>query len=189
MRQGLIAHWRRGMATRGLVGSGLLALPVAAALMIGFGGGFGGVAEGLSAISGPSASSVNAPPPPVRGEEPLELAATELSTPTGSAAAADAAGGAAGEQNAGGQGSGDPPEAAPSPVAGSDPSVAIGGGGEVSGAGDGGSTGGGGGEGGLGINLPPSGGGTGGGGGAGDAVGGIVDGVGQTVDGVLGGRN
>jgi hypothetical protein len=51
MGKGLLAQWRRGIATRGLLGAGLFAVPVAVAAAIGFGTSLSGVAGGLSAFA------------------------------------------------------------------------------------------------------------------------------------------
>lgn len=45
MGKGLLAHWRRGLARRGLAGIVLLAVPVTVAAAIGFSGGFGALTE------------------------------------------------------------------------------------------------------------------------------------------------
>jgi hypothetical protein len=56
MGNGLVAWWRRRIASRGLVGAAVCVVPVAVIGLIGFGftGGFGGIVNGLAAVgSGP----------------------------------------------------------------------------------------------------------------------------------------
>jgi hypothetical protein len=58
MGNGLLAQWQRRVVARGLVGAVFLAIPVAVAAAIGFGGSLSGVAGGLSAIAeGPSTTT------------------------------------------------------------------------------------------------------------------------------------
>lgn len=62
MSKGLLAHWRRGILGRGITGALLLAVPVITAAVIGFSGGFGSVAGGLSELAtGPDATFTAAP--------------------------------------------------------------------------------------------------------------------------------
>jgi hypothetical protein len=61
MGKGLLAWWRRRIVARGLAGAALFAVPVAVAALIGFGGGFAGVAGGLSSdTNGPDAVPASA---------------------------------------------------------------------------------------------------------------------------------
>ena len=53
---GLLAWWHRRTASCGLAGAALCAVPVAVAVLIGFGGSLSGVTSGLAALtSGPEA--------------------------------------------------------------------------------------------------------------------------------------
>ena len=61
MGKGLLAWWRRRIVARGLAGAALFAVPVAVAALIGFGGGFAGVAGGLTSVTnGPDAVPASA---------------------------------------------------------------------------------------------------------------------------------
>ena len=61
MGKGLLAWWRRRIVARGLAGAALFAVPVVVAALIGFGGGFAGVAGGLSSVTnGPDAVPASA---------------------------------------------------------------------------------------------------------------------------------
>ena len=58
MGNGLLAQWQRRVVARGLVGAIFLAIPVAVAAAIGFGGSLSGVAGGVSAIAeGPTTTT------------------------------------------------------------------------------------------------------------------------------------
>jgi hypothetical protein len=62
MGKGLLAWWRRRIVARGLAGAAFFAVPVVVAALIGFGGGFSGVAGGLSSVTnGPNAVPASAP--------------------------------------------------------------------------------------------------------------------------------
>ena len=95
MSQGLLAHWRRGILGRGITGALLLAVPVITAAVIGFSGGFGSVAGGLSELAtGPDATFTAAP------------AATNLNTAIVAAAGGPGAGTPGGGGGTGGPGTG-----------------------------------------------------------------------------------
>jgi hypothetical protein len=95
MSKGLLAHWRRGILGRGITGALLLAVPVMTAAVIGFSGGFGSVAGGLSELTtGPDATFTAAPAP------------TTLNTAIVAAAGGGGTGGAPGGGNGGSGGGG-----------------------------------------------------------------------------------
>ncbi len=168
MRKGLLAEWRRGMASRGSVAALLLAVPVAVAAAIGFEGSLGGLTQGLGSLaSGPESTQASSEG---TGSEAIDSAIAAI------AAATD----------------GDPSTPG-GPITGGGPDQTGGGapGGGPDQPGTGGGTGQGGGGGG-------SGGGTGGGGSSmveppqvdlpsGNPTSGLLDGIGDTLDGVLGG--
>ena len=66
MGNGLVAWWRRRIASRGLAGTVLCCIPVAVAALIGFGfsGGLGGIVNGLASVGGGPAESIAPPPRP-----------------------------------------------------------------------------------------------------------------------------
>ena len=66
MGNGLLAWWRRRIASRGLVGAALCAVPIAVAALIGFETGLSGIASGLAAIGGPDTIPTSAQTGPSR---------------------------------------------------------------------------------------------------------------------------
>ena len=67
MGSGLLAWWRRRLASRGFAGAVLCAIPVAAAALIGFQTSFSGIASGLSAVTnGPGTIPASAQTGPSR---------------------------------------------------------------------------------------------------------------------------
>lgn len=168
MRKGLLAEWRRGIVSRGLVTAALLAVPVGVAATIGFGTSLGGVSEGLASLaSGPDRSQAD----PAAASDGIDSAIVALASPGGDAPAPAPAPDA--RRPGGGTDTGGEPPSEPTPqTVPSDPGGA---------AGDGG---------GPGVTIPdvdvPVGGGDGDEGG-GDPVGNPVDGFGNLVNGILGG--
>jgi hypothetical protein len=97
MGKGLLAWWRRRIVARGLVGAALFAVPVAVAALIGFGGGFAGVAGGLSSItSGPDAGPASAQTGPTGINRAVVALASRQAASNGSAASR---GSSAGDSN------------------------------------------------------------------------------------------
>jgi hypothetical protein len=90
MGKGLLAQWRRGIATRGLFGAGLFAVPVAVAAAIGFGTGLSGVAGGLSSFAeGPATTTTS-------DTSPLKLNRAVVALASRSESASAPAGGGSG---------------------------------------------------------------------------------------------
>lgn len=164
MRKGLLAQWRRGIATRGLAAAAMLAVPVAVAATIGFGSSLSGVTDGLSALaSGPDATEGDDAEPPK-----LDSAISALGTATSSGGGAGGGATPAPGADGGGGDAGRVEGSAPAPQEGSAPSS------------DSGSGGGAGAIDSPEVNVPNA------DDGVGNTVGGLLDGVGDTVDGVLG---
>jgi hypothetical protein len=87
MSNGLLAWWHRRTASCGLAGAALCAVPVAVAVLIGFGGSFSGVTSGLAALtSGPDATPATPPSAQTDPTDPkgLNRAVLALATRTGS---------------------------------------------------------------------------------------------------------
>jgi len=89
MGNGLLAQWRRGIATRGFAGAALFAVPVAVGAAIGFGTSLSGVVGGLSSFANGPATTTTADTSPVKLNRAVaELAsraeANDASVPAGS---------------------------------------------------------------------------------------------------------
>lgn len=109
MGKGLLAWWRGRVVARGVAAAALLALPVAAAALIGFGGTIGG----LTAVThGPESVNVSNP-----GRDHLNRVVIALASPSGRAGTA---GGTGRGGSGGGGGNGVPRATSPSGVQGVD---------------------------------------------------------------------
>jgi len=83
MGNGLLAQWQRRVVARGLVGAVFLAIPVAVAAAIGFGGSLSGVAGGLSAIAeGPATTTTVSQLPPYKLNRAVKTLASHDTTTT-----------------------------------------------------------------------------------------------------------
>src|SRR3954454_21875403 len=99
MGKGLLASWRRRIVARGLAGAALFAVPVVVAALIGFGGGFAGVAGGLSSVTSvPDAVPVAAQAGPNKLNHVVVALASKRTGPNG----ASPSGGNAGRGSTGG---------------------------------------------------------------------------------------
>src|ERR1051325_5624982 len=94
MGKGLLAWWRRRIVARGLAGAALFAVPVAVAALIGFGGGFAGVAGGLTSVTnGPAAVPAAAQTGPTRLNRAVVALANRQPAATGGGAQGNSGGG------------------------------------------------------------------------------------------------
>jgi hypothetical protein len=97
MGKGLLAWWRRRIVARGLAGAALFAVPVVVAALIGFGGGFAGVAGGLSSVTnGPDAVPASAQTGPNKLNRALVALASKQTAGRGSSGAVNNGGGSSG---------------------------------------------------------------------------------------------
>jgi hypothetical protein len=80
MGNGLLAQWRRGIATRGFAGAALFAVPVAVAAAIGFGTSLSGVAGGLSSFANGPTTTTTADTSPIKLNRAVAAVASRQET-------------------------------------------------------------------------------------------------------------
>ncbi|MEK6276462.1 MAG: hypothetical protein AABM29_00385 [Actinomycetota bacterium] len=180
MQETLAHDWRKRMVARSSICAMLFAIPVLAAVLIGFSSGLGGLPFGINSLaSGPSQDSVDVASQAAGDSAALAASASTATarTPADSGAGGTGGGGTGGGAGGGGTGGGGTGGGtATGPTTGTlpggDPPLNLGGGGSPSGGGNAGNPG---------LQLP---------GGAGDIVDDAASGAGQALGGLgLGGGN